>query len=170
MVWLLNCIFLWFLIANYCFLLPHQKGIINLGTDKTKGTKHMENHLKKVKEYLLDLGYLITHEDAEDQVLVVSREEDGIRNLVIGIADPIVIFEQFIFDVRHEDGIFKSLLQKNRDIIHGAFVLDESGSKVIFRDTLQLENLDANEVEGTLNSLSLLMSEYSDELIAFAKN
>jgi hypothetical protein len=130
----------------------------------------MENHFKKVKEHLLDLGYQITHEDTTDGVLVISKEEDGIRNLVIGLADPIIIFEQFIFNVRHEDGVFKSLLQKNRDIIHGAFVLDETGNKVIFRDTLQLENLDRNEIEGTLNSLSLLMSEYSDELIAFSKN
>lgn len=130
----------------------------------------MDNHFQKVKEYLLDLSYLITHEDAEEGIFVISKEEEGIRNLVIGVADPIVIFEQFIFDVRNEDGIFKKLLMKNRDIIHGAFVLDESGAKVIFRDTLQLENLDVNEVEGTLNSLSLLMSEYSDELIAFSKN
>lgn len=64
---------------------------------------------------------------------------------------------------------FKSLLQKNRDIIHGAFVLDESGSKVIFRDTLQIENIDLNELEGTLNSLSLLLSEYSDHIIKFSK-
>ena len=59
---------------------------------------------------------------------------------------------------------------KNRDIIHGAFVLDESGKKLIFRDTLQIANLDLNELEGTLNSLSLLLSEYSDELINFSKN
>lgn len=130
----------------------------------------MDNHFQKVKDYLLDLSYLIVHEDANEGIFVISKEEEGIRNLVIGVADPIVIFEQFIFDVRNEDGIFKKLLMKNRDIIHGAFVLDESGTKVIFRDTLQLENLDANEVEGTLNSLSLLMSEYSDELIAFSKN
>ncbi len=130
----------------------------------------MENHFKKVKDHLLDLGYQITKEDAAEGILLISKEEDGIRNLVVGVADPILIFEQFIFDVRSEQGVFKSLLQKNRDIIHGAFVLDESGRKVLFRDTLQLENLDRNEIEGTLNSLSLLMSEYSDELIAFSKN
>ena len=62
------------------------------------------------------------------------------------------------------------LLKKNRDIIHGAFVLDESGKKVIFRDTLQILNLDRNELEGSLNSLSLLLSEYSNELIKFSKN
>jgi hypothetical protein len=61
-------------------------------------------------------------------------------------------------------------LIKNRDIVHGAFVLDEEGKRVIFRDTLQVESLDLNELEGTLNSLSLLLSEYSDEIIKFSKN
>jgi len=78
--------------------------------------------------------------------------------------------EQFIFNISNQsEKVFKSLLQKNRDIIHGAFVLDESGTRVIFRDTLQLENLDLNELEGSLNSLSLLMSEYSDKIIEFSK-
>ena len=65
--------------------------------------------------------------------------------------------------------IYRSLLQKNRDIIHGAFVLDATGEKVIFRDTLQLENLDLNEIEASLNSLGLLLSEYSNQIIEFSK-
>ncbi|MCK5703017.1 MAG: molecular chaperone Tir, partial [Cyclobacteriaceae bacterium] len=88
-----------------------------------------------------------------------------------GCLDPILVMEQFLFEIKNESNeIYKSLLTKNRDIIHGAFVLDETGKKVIFRDTLQLENLDLNELEGSINSLSLLLSEYSDELIRFSKN
>jgi hypothetical protein len=91
--------------------------------------------------------------------------------LVIGCADPILIMEQNIFDIKKDnDRIFKELLKKNRDIVHGAFVLNETGDKVIFRDTLQLENLDLNEIEGSINSLELLLSEYSSELIKFSKN
>ena len=41
---------------------------------------------------------------------------------------------------------------------------------MIFRDTLQIENLDLNEIEGSLTSLSLLLSEFTDEIIAFSKN
>lgn len=90
--------------------------------------------------------------------------------MILGVAPPILIMEQFIFRINAQsEKIFKSLLQKNRDIIHGAFVLDESGEKVIFRDTLQIENMDINELEGSLNSLSLLMSEYSDHIIEFSK-
>lgn len=131
----------------------------------------MDVYFNKVRDYLLDLNYSITHEDAESGMFVVNSEEDGINNLVIGCADPILIMEQHIFNMPKDSlDTFKALLVKNRDIVHGAFVLDESGEKVIFRDTLQLENLDMNELEGSLNSLSLLLSEYTDEIIAFSKN
>ena len=130
------------------------------------------SHFDKVRDYLMELEYSIINEDKEGEVFVVESVEDGINNLIIGVADPIVIIEQYLFDLKHDsDGaICKQLLQKNRDIVHGAFVLDETGKKVIFRDTLQIENLDLNEIEGSLTSLSLLLSEFTDEIIAFSKN
>jgi hypothetical protein len=91
--------------------------------------------------------------------------------LVIGVANPLVIIEQYLFTKKEPSAeMYKSLLMKNQDIIHGAFVIDESGEKILFRDTLQLENLDLNELEASINSLSLLLSEYSDELIKFSMN
>jgi hypothetical protein len=68
------------------------------------------------------------------------------------------------------DGLFKRLLQMNRTLVHGAFVLDEEGKKVIFRDTLQLENLDKNELESSINALSIALAEYAGELIEFSKS
>lgn len=130
----------------------------------------MNDHYQKIKEYLQQLDFDITRENPSSGILVIEKEDVGIKNLIIGIAPPILIMEQYIFKINnHRDEVFKSLLQKNRDIIHGAFVLDETGTKVIFRDTLQIENLDLNELEGSLNSLSLLLSEYSDQIITFSK-
>ena len=130
----------------------------------------MENHFDIIKNYLIELNYSITYENRKDGVLMVQKESDSIKNLILGVADPILIMEQYIFKINNaSEGIFKQLLQKNRDIIHGAFVLDETGQKVIFRDTLQLENLDLNEFEGSINSLSLLLSEYSEQIIEFSK-
>ncbi|AGC76602.1 hypothetical protein LX97_01262 [Nonlabens dokdonensis] len=130
----------------------------------------MNNYFSTIKEYLLELNYDIIRDNPKDGILVIEKESDGIKNMILGIAPPILIMEQYIFKIKNKnEEVFKSLLQKNRDIIHGAFVLDESGTKVIFRDTLQIENLDLNELEGTLNSLSLLMSEYSDHIIKFSK-
>jgi len=131
----------------------------------------MNDYFEKVQGFLLDLDFNILQENEEDGVFWVDKEDAGIHNLVIGCLDPILVMEQFLFEIKNETSdVYKKLLIKNRDIIHGAFVLDESGKKVIFRDTLQLENLDLNELEGSLNSLSLLMSEYSDELIQLSKN
>ncbi len=127
-------------------------------------------NFNKVGDYLLDLGYNIVVNDPKSEVYVVEKESEGINNLFIGVADPILIIEQYLFTLDNDSPeVFKSLLMKNRDIIHGAFALDEEGDKVIFRDTLQVENLDFNELEGTLNSLSLLLHEYSDELIEYSK-
>ena len=131
----------------------------------------MNGHFEKIQGYLLDLEFNILNENEEDGVFWVEKEEAGIHNLVIGCLDPILVMEQFLFEIKNESNeMYKSLLIKNRDIIHGAFVLNETGEKVIFRDTLQLENLDLNELEGSINSLSLLLSEYSEELIKFSKN
>ncbi len=130
----------------------------------------MENSFLKVKNYLLELEYTIVNEDENDGIFVIEREDEGINNLILYCDDPILIIQQFIFEVKNDDvNVYKSLLMKNQDIIHGAFTLDESGKKVLFRDTLQLENLDINEIEGSLNSLALLLSEYSSKIIEFGK-
>lgn len=129
----------------------------------------MDQNFEKVKSYLLDLSYTIKYEDESEGVIVIDDETSGINNLVVGVADPIVIIEQYIFEIQNATiDVLTNLLKKNRDIVHGAFVLDDDGKKVIFRDTLQIENLDLNELEASLNSLELLLSEYSEELIKFS--
>jgi|TARA_B110000091_G_C13789371_1_gene464914 hypothetical protein len=131
----------------------------------------MKEQFKIIKNYLLELNYNITHENEEEGVLMIQNHDKGINNLILGIASPILIMEQYIFKISTpNETIFQQLLQKNRDIVHGAFVLDESGEKVIFRDTLQIENIDLNELEGSINSLSLLLSEYSENIIQFSKS
>ena len=131
----------------------------------------MKEQFKTIKNYLIELNYNITHENEEEGVLVIQDHDKGINNLILGIASPILIIEQYIFKISNPNkAVFQQLLQKNRDIVHGAFVLDESGEKVIFRDTLQIENIDLNELEGSINSLSLLLSEYSENIIQFSKS
>ena len=131
----------------------------------------MKDYYSLIRSFLQNLQLEIKQENPKEGIFIVSNEPEGISNLIICVASPIVIFEQFIFEIKEQgDHVYKSLLQKNRDIIHGAFVLDDSGHKVIFRDSLQVENLDQNEFEATINSLSVLLSEYSEQIINFSKN
>ncbi|MCG8582556.1 MAG: YbjN domain-containing protein [Bacteroidales bacterium] len=131
----------------------------------------MSENFNKVKDFLLDLEYEIISEDPKEELFVIEKADDGISNLIIDCEGSILIIEGLLFEVnKGSEELYKSLLILNRQIVHGAFVLDEDGKRVIFRDTLQLENLDLNELEGSINSLKLLLSEYSDELIEFSKS
>ncbi|SET06066.1 YbjN domain-containing protein [Hymenobacter actinosclerus] len=124
-----------------------------------------------LQTYLLELGFDINHQDEASGLLVVSRPELGIHQLVLGCGEPLLIMEQYLLELPAPNcDIYQRLLQKNRDIIHGAFVLDESGRKVIYRDTLQLDFLDRAALEAVLNSLALVLSEFGDELIEFSKS
>jgi hypothetical protein len=123
-----------------------------------------------VKQYLLEMEIPIVSEDLAEELVVVDDEDNGIKNLMIDCEDPILVMEQIIMKVPQDPGdLFKRLLQMNRDLVHGAFVLDENEEFILFRDTLQLENLDRNELEATIHALSLALAEYSQELLDYAK-
>ena len=126
----------------------------------------MKNHFEKILEYAEKLHLDVVTQDNEEELLVVSNEDKGIYQMVIDCEYPVLIFEQLIYKVNNlNKNHFLRLLQMNRNLVHGAFVLDDPLKNVIFRDTLQLENLDFNEFEGTINSLTLGLAEYSGELL-----
>jgi hypothetical protein len=130
----------------------------------------MSDNLQKVKDYLNELGFSVSSENTKEELVILDDEEKGIKDLMIDCEDPILVLEQVIMEVPQKtDGFFKRLLQMNRTLVHGAFVLDEDAKTVIFRDTLQLENLDLNELEGSINALSLALAENAGELIEFNK-
>ena len=130
----------------------------------------MSENFFTVKNYLLDLDLKIVDENDSDQLVVVEDEDAGIRNLVVDCEPPIVVLEQLIMEVPEDSGeLFKRLLQMNRSLVHGAFALDEEGKYLFFRDTLQLENLDRNELEGSIRALSLGLAENGAELLEYAK-
>lgn len=129
----------------------------------------MSDHFATVKSMVLDLDLRIVEENTAESLVVVEDEESGIKNLVIDCEDPILVLEQPILEVPAEPGdLFRRLLQMNRSMVHGAFVLDEAGRRVIFRDTLQLASLDPNELEASISALSLALAENAGELLRLA--
>lgn len=131
----------------------------------------MENNFNKVKGYLLELEYSIISEDTSEELIVIENQDAGISNLIADCEAPILILELHLFDLQNgNEETFRRFLQMNREIIHGAIAIDETGKKVILRDTLQLENLDLNELQGTLNSFEAFLSENANELISISKN
>lgn len=124
-----------------------------------------------VKQYLFDMGIPISSEDPDDELVIINDEENGIKDMIIDCEEPILVLEQVIMEVPEgSSDLYKRLLQMNRDLVHGAFVLDDGARFIIYRDTLQLENLDRNELEASIQSLGLALGEFSAELLSFAKN
>lgn len=125
----------------------------------------------KIKSYLNDLELTISEEIPDEGIFIVQDEENGILNLLIDVEEPIVILEQFIIEVpvQGNNQCYCRLLQMNRHLVHGAFVVDEQATRVYFRDTLQLANLDRNELEGSIKALSLALAEMGNELLEISK-
>lgn len=129
----------------------------------------MADHFERVKEYILDLGFSIDDEIPEDEIVVINDEERGIHELVIDCENDLVVLEQLILKLDSEASaaVYRRILQMNRNLVFGAFVLNEEGDTLLYRNTLALDNLDPNELEATINALSLGLAEHGDELLGF---
>ena len=133
-------------------------------------TQPSMNAFHMVREYLLDMGMVIMEEDAAEQLVVVDKEEDGIKQMIVDCEDDILVIEQVIMPLQRCDAACCiRLLQMNRELLHGAFCLTADAQTLLFRDTLQLASLDRNELEASVHALSLALAEFSTELLAFAK-
>jgi hypothetical protein len=126
------------------------------------------SYFENVKELVLTLEYDIVHEEVETGILIINKESRGICEMILDCEDDILVMEQIIFPVNKDNPEhYKRLLQMNRSLVHGAFVLTSSDdfNIIAFRDTLQLENLDQNELEASLNSLTFALVENMDDLL-----
>ena len=130
----------------------------------------MSDHFDQVKEYVLELGHAIDEEVSEEEIVIVNDEEQGISNLVIDCEEDVLVLEQLIMELRAgaSTEVYQRILQMNRELVYGAFVLHEDGKTLLYRNTLALENLDLNELESTINALSLGLAENGEELLSFA--
>lgn len=128
----------------------------------------MSEYFTRVKEFVVELGFSIDKEIPEEEIVIVNDEERGISNLVMDCEDSVLVLEQLILELKEADAaVYQRILQVNRELVFGAFVLDEEGNKLVYRNTLALENLDLNELESTINALSLGLAENGDELLSF---
>lgn len=128
------------------------------------------NYTERILGYLEQMQYEVLYLDEESGIVKVANQKDGVYHLIIGIVPPVLIFEYYIMNITNESlDMYKQLLQKNRDMIHGAFVLNETGKQLLYRYTLQIENVDFNEFESAVNALSFLLNEYAHQLINFSK-
>ena len=127
----------------------------------------MSEKFEKVKDYVLELGFQIDEEDPSEEIVIINDEERGIHKLVLDCEDTLLVLEQLIMKIGAATDVYRRILQMNRELVFGAFVLNEEGDSLLYRNTLALDNLDLNELESTINALSLGLAENGEELLGF---
>ena len=90
--------------------------------------------------------------------------------MVISHAPPLLVFRMKVLDVP-QDGekcsqLYRRLLEANAsDLVHAAYGLESDD--VILTESLELENLDFNEFQATIDSFGMAMATQMESLSAF---
>ena len=121
------------------------------------------NAFVKVREYLLDLGYPIVREDADQGIFVVDDEERGLSHVVLDCEYPCLFVALQIMPADNIDS--RKLLELNNDRMHVAYSIDPESNMLRLRGEIQLPNLDANELDGLLVAISATMAEHAHCLL-----
>ena len=107
-------------------------------------------------------------EVGEDGMWLVHDSSLG-ENIAVIAAGPLLLFRVKVLELREvEDkaALFEELLKLNAsDLVHGAYGLSEDA--VVLTCTLQLENLDYNELQGVLDDFSLALANHYETLTKF---
>ena len=118
-----------------------------------------------IESYLLKLD--LPHDEPRDGTWVV-RGIDGIENMIITLAGPVLVFRVKVMEVpRHQrEELFRTLLELNAtEMMHGAYGIE--GDSVVISDALQIENLDYNEFAATVDDITLAVASHHSRLAKF---
>ncbi|MSP61232.1 MAG: hypothetical protein EXR72_12975 [Myxococcales bacterium] len=123
-----------------------------------KSTNDIESYLLKME---------LPYEEPRDGTWLV-KGIDGIDNIVITLAGPVLVFRVKVMDVpRHSrEELYRTLLELNAtEMMHGAYGVE--GDAVVISDALQLENLDYNEFAATVDDITLAVASHHGRLAKY---
>jgi hypothetical protein len=113
----------------------------------------------RLETLMLELGF---HFDSlGDGLWLIHDEADHLDNVVLQLADPVVMLRVKLFELGsgNNSALFQRLLELNAtDMLHGAYGLD--GDAVILIDSLEVENLDGNELQASIDAMSLALTQH----------
>jgi hypothetical protein len=113
----------------------------------------------RIESYLVKLS--LTFQEAHPGTWVIRDPQKGIENLLVVLAEPLVIMRMHVMDVptAKKDALFEELLRLNAtDMVHGAYAVD--GKSVIIIDTLEADTMDLEEFEASLDAVGLAVAQH----------
>ena len=103
-----------------------------------------------------------------DGMWLVHDSSQG-EKIAIQAADSLLLFRVKVLElheVRDRAALYEQLLTLNAsDLVHGAYGISDGA--VVLTCTLQIENLDYNELQGVLDDFSLALANHYEKLSKF---
>jgi hypothetical protein len=118
-----------------------------------------------VESYLIKMQ--LPYEAPKPGIWIVRGTHPS-ENFVISLTGPIVVFRIKVMELpdKGQAELFKALLTLNvRDMVHGAYGLEDQN--VVLVDCLELENLDYNEFQATIDDMTMAVANHYHELAKF---
>ncbi len=119
-------------------------------------------------------SYLIRMDADFEEVnegMFLVRTENGGAPIVVHHSEPVLLIRMKVMDLSANAdalcGLYETLLKLNAtDMVHGAYGIEEG--ELIISDTLQLANLDYQELQASLESVQLAASSHLSRIRALA--
>jgi hypothetical protein len=115
----------------------------------------------------MEMGY----EEVDDGMwLAYPGEPDGGAPLVISHAPPLLVFRLKVLDAPRDGQkcteLYRRLLEANAtDLVHAAYGLEDDD--VILTESMELENLDFNEFQATVDSFQMAIATHMESLATY---
>src|SRR5437868_2423130 len=125
----------------------------------------MPKSIEDIQSYLMKMD--LAYEEPREGTWVVKGLE-GVDNMVITLAGPVVVFRVKIMDLprHHREDLFRTLLELNAtEMMHGAYGIE--GDALVISDALQMENLDFNEFAATVDDITLAVASHHARLAKY---
>jgi hypothetical protein len=96
----------------------------------------------------------------------VAQAGQGAR-VVVHLSPPLLLLRAKVLDLPTDEEqcakLYRRLLELNaNDLVHGAYGIEET--EVILTDSLELENLDFNEFQASMDSMQVALASHMETL------
>ena len=111
----------------------------------------------------------VSSEEVETGLWMLSPIEDG-APIAVSYDPPVVVFHVNVMELPEPgekcNQLMRRLLELNAEgLVHGSYGIE--GSRVILSDALQLDNLDFNEFQSSVDSIGVALASHMPALASF---
>ena len=107
----------------------------------------------------------VEYQELEEDLFLV-RTRNGGYPMVLSYAPPLLLLRMKVMDLSDDAGsleLYRTLLELNAsDVVHGAYGIEDG--ELIISDTLELETLDFQEVQASVESIHLAASGHMERI------